>query len=83
MISGGPIQHLTKGWAVIPFVGKRAHWWIEDTETMADTAPEGPAPVRYYQAACKVLAVTNAKIPALDPGDIPRCKRCQRRLPLR
>lgn len=48
LLSGGPIEHLKRGWALMPFVGTRAHFWIEDKETMPPKIREGGR-VRYYR----------------------------------
>lgn len=75
MISGGPIWNLKKGWALLPFVGKRAHYWIEDTTTMVPNISE-VGRTRYYNSLCGVVGVVNHKVPALDHGSWPRCARC-------
>lgn len=73
----GPIEHLTKGWAVMPFIGRKAHHWTEDTKTMQPTIRDGGR-VRYYVSACGLLSATSKSVPALNPGNFPKCKRCQR-----
>lgn len=77
-LSGGPIDILKQGWALMPFVGKRAHFWIEDTDTMPPTIGEAGR-VRYYRALCGVLAVTNGKVPALAHGSWQKCGNCLKR----
>lgn len=74
-ISAGPIEHMEKGWAVMPFVGGKAHYWVEDKDTMPPKIRYGER-VRYYKSHCGISAVTNNKVPALQPGSWPRCKRC-------
>lgn len=59
----------------MPFVGKRAHYWIEDTKTMPPTIGEAGR-VRYYQALCGATAVTNLRVPALAQGSWQKCENC-------
>ena len=76
-IAIGAIEHLTKGWALLPFQGKRAHFWEEDTTTLPPKIRDGGR-VRYYTALCGIVGVTDKQVPALNPGNWPRCKRCAR-----
>lgn len=75
-MSGGPIEHLVSGFALMPFVGTKAHYWIEDKQTLPPTIG-GAGRVRYYTSRCNLTAVTNNRVMALDPGDWPKCKRCE------
>lgn len=77
LLSVGPLENLKRGWALLPFVGKRAHYWVEDTKTMPSTIGKAGR-VRYYRSFCGVLGVTNHSVPALGVGNFPRCKTCQR-----
>lgn len=77
MMSGGPITSLSKGWAILPFIGQRAHYWIEDKETMPPKIGE-TGRVRYYTSRCGLAGVTNDSVPALEPGDWVKCKNCSR-----
>lgn len=75
LLSGGPIQHLKKGWAIFPFQGKIAHYWIEDTETMMPQIRDGGR-VRYYKSRCGQSGVVDRRVPALETGNFKKCKRC-------
>lgn len=77
MMSGGPINPFTKGWAIIPFSGEKPHFWIEDKETMPPKIGKHGR-VRYYTSLCGVVGVTNSAVNALAPGDFPKCKRCSK-----
>lgn len=74
-LSGGPLDSLKRGWALMPFVGKRAHYWIEDIETMPPTIGKAGR-VRYYRSLCGATAVTNYRVPALAHGSWPKCGNC-------
>lgn len=78
LLSGPPLKNLRKGWALLPFVGNRAHYWIEDTEIPLAKLDERGR-IRYYQSKCRLLGVTRPTVPALEPGNWPRCKRCEGR----
>lgn len=75
LMSGGPINHLERGWALLPFVGKCAHYWTEDNKTMMPEIRDGGR-VRYYTARCGLVGTTMKKVPALAPGNWPTCRRC-------
>lgn len=75
LMSDGPIEHLKQGWALMPFVGERAHYWIEDKKTMPPKIRDGGR-VRYYTSRCGLSAVTIQKVPALGAGNWPKCRRC-------
>lgn len=77
----GPIEHLQEGWALIPFHGERAHHWKEfvpQASVLPKIAQGGR--VRYYDAACGMHGVTTGRVPAIDPGNWPRCANCTREL---
>lgn len=75
LISNGPIEHLKADWALMPFVGKRAHYWTEDKDTMPSMI-RGGGQVRYYTSRCGLVAVVDHKRPALGIGNWPKCRRC-------
>ena len=66
MISGSPIE-LENGWALMPFVGNRAHYWELDHKGENTS---------YYISLCGVDAVTRKEAGPLEPGNWPLCKRC-------
>lgn len=78
-ITDGVIEHLRKGWAILPFRGERGHFWAEDTKTMEPTIAEGGR-VRYYTSACGLVGLTRPRAPALGVGSWPKCARCMKRL---
>lgn len=75
VLSDGPINHLESGWALMPFVGERAHYWVEDKKTMSPQIRDGGR-VRYYTSRCGLVSVTDKKVPALSIGNWPKCRRC-------
>ena len=79
LFSEGPIEHLEKGWALMPFVGGKAHYWIENKGTMTPTI-SGGGRVRFYTSRCGVTAETDSRAPALGAGNFPKCQRCIRRV---
>ena len=78
LLSDGPVEHLKRGWALMPFIGSRAHFWIEDTETIIPQIRDGGR-VRYYTALCGAVALTDNKVPALGVGNWPKCMRCRKK----
>lgn len=77
IISGPPIK-LHNGWARMPFVGMKSHYWREDRHTLpAQISERGRT--RFYVASCGALAVTDDRAPAFNEGNWPRCKRCQQK----
>ena len=75
------------GWAILPFHGRKAHFWEDVTKEFEDfTTPRihkvGGAKaerVRTYSAICGgVLGHTYGGVPALAPGNFDRCKNCIR-----
>lgn len=76
-MSGGPIKHHRKGWAKAPGVGKRTHYWVEDTTTMPATIHRGR--VRFYTSLCRQSAVVDDAWPMLHEGSCPRCANCERK----
>lgn len=77
ILSGGPIEHLLQGYALIPFTGRKPHYWKEDAETMLPAICDGGR-VRYYRSACGLEGRTSCRIPALGVGNMQVCKHCAR-----
>lgn len=73
----GTIDHLTKGWAQIPFRGRMVHYWIERNTSDMPMIFKGGR-VRFYKSLCGIEAETDIQRPAIVPGNFPRCKRCAR-----
>lgn len=74
-LTDGPIQNFTKGWAIIPFRGSKAHYWIQeypDTPFFDDDGHE----VRLFRSECGLEDAATIQCPALGPGNFPQCKRC-------
>lgn len=65
LFSGGQIEHLESGWALMSFIGQKAHYWVEDLTTMKPIV-RGGVPVRYYTSTCGLSAVTDKEVPALE-----------------
>ncbi|MCU7839737.1 MAG: hypothetical protein KZQ94_10225 [Candidatus Thiodiazotropha sp. (ex Troendleina suluensis)] len=76
-ISGGPIE-LENGWAIIPFVGERAHYW-ERNEIEGFAQIFKGEQVKPYKSLCGVEGLIYAGVPALERGNWPKCKRCMRK----
>lgn len=75
-MSGGPIKHFAGAWAKFPFVGSRAHYWTDITwelRALTDIAKGH----HIFAAECGVLGETTPKVPALEMGNWPKCKRCE------
>jgi hypothetical protein len=77
LISGGPIKHFAGAWAKFPFVGSRAHYWHEITDDWRSIITDAPEGQRVFESACKVLGATTPRVPALEMGNWPKCKRCE------
>lgn len=75
-ISGGPIKNFKQGWAKFVFGGAKAHYWIEDEDTMPPKISTDGR-VRYYRSQCGLLNATNNRFPPLEAGSWARCKRCE------
>ena len=74
-IAIGPIEHLQDDWAIIPFIGEKAHYWEEiKPKGMTDIDESGRK--RYYRSLCGTFGTTDSKRPAIDPGNWPKCKTC-------
>ena len=73
----GPIKHLKKGWAIIPFIGRKAHYWTEEELTSGYIDKYGR--VRFYNSLCGLEGTTDDARPAIDPGNWQKCKRCLNR----
>lgn len=67
--SGGPIEGFSGGWALLPFSGERCHLW----EVVHNTAAGG-----IFRSRCGVKGSVTYQVPALAPGDMPRCRNCER-----
>ena len=74
-MTAGPIKHFKKGWAVLAFVGQKAHFWADDICSMTFGGKE-----TFYTAACGLTASSSRRLPALYlyPGSWVRCKNCLR-----
>lgn len=80
-VTDGVIEHLRRGWAKIPFSGKRGHYWVEDDTPPAEcTVIAEGGRVRYYVALCGFVALTRPHAPALAVGSWPKCHRCAKKL---
>ena len=79
IMSGSPIDGFSGGVAVIPFAGEKAHYWVE----VSDEAPPmigKRGRYRFWDSACgKITGMTNDAVHALERGNFPVCKICQKR----
>jgi hypothetical protein len=70
-----------EGWAKVPFVGNKPHWYEEVTEIARVVYPDAPADTRWFSSLCGVWAVTNERNGLLNPGNFPLCKTCLKKAP--
>ena len=75
-MSGGPIKHFAGAWAKFPFVGSRAHYWHDITKELGALTDIAKG-YRLFAAECGVLGGTTQRVPALEVGNWPKCKRCE------
>lgn len=76
IFSGGPIKRFRGGWALIPFA-ERCHLWRRmDHQNELRARLKAPAGITFYKAACGHCEATTPRLPALEPGNVPKCKRC-------
>jgi len=62
-----------QGWGKAPFHGMKAHYFTEVSSDAIGTHGRH----RFWVAACGAEAVTHDKAPMFEPGNWPRCKRCE------
>jgi len=77
IISGGPIEGFTGGWAKFPFSGQRTHYWVDrdaDYRAVMDVRSD----MNIYESLCDVAGYTTERAPALHEGNWPRCKHCNK-----
>lgn len=67
------IANYRGGWAIIPFV-RKPHYWVEVVLSVGIITKRGR--LRAWRSLCGAQSQTNDAVPALDPDDVPRCKRC-------
>ena len=79
--AGGPIANFTGGWALIPFVGRKPHFWTECTESARKVIPDMPEDARAWRALCGPIGMTHSRVPPLGAGDFGMCKRCLAKAP--
>lgn len=69
-ILSGPAQtDFREGWAKMPFVGKRSHFWRLHTSSPNYTV---------HESLCKQVAATTLQAPAFGVGNTKLCVHCQR-----
>jgi hypothetical protein len=72
VVSDGPVgDDFTRGWALHPLNGGRAHWWQRNGATLA----HGQHVVAWL-SACGIRDLTSDRAPMLGAGSYPMCKRC-------
>lgn len=75
-VSVGQLKDLIRGWAHIPFHGNRAHYWRKRQGQVAFIS-HGEQ-IHLYIAKCGYEAATTMRAPPLEPGKMPKCKKCLR-----
>lgn len=79
LLTLGTLDKFKRGWALMPFSGKCAHWWEDVTkEFPSHITPRGR--VRVYKSSCGVLGFGDDGIKPLHQGNFPSCKRCIKKL---
>ena len=73
----GAIEDFKEGWAVIPFSSEKSHYWNEVDTSALPRIHKGER-VKAYKALCGFTANTYKGVPALDQGNCPQCKGCQK-----
>lgn len=71
--AGPPIVGFAGGWAVLPFVGRRSHFW-DEVKGFSGIGRHGR--VRAWEARCNAVGTTSEAAEALHEATTPRCKRC-------
>ena len=79
--SGGPIADFTDGWALIPFVGDRGHYWRDITRGLRKQGLIADESMRVYRSLCGVTGSATPRSPALNVGNWPLCKHCTKKAP--
>jgi hypothetical protein len=80
--SGEPIKSFREGWALLPFVGKRGHYWKDITESSRRKHPEEACRfTAILSSLCGVEGGTTERAPALNVGNWSLCKKCQAKAP--
>lgn len=81
-ISGGPIERFREGWAILPMVGERPHYWMRAELSNRYRAMCGlSGSVLTHEEAVKRGMPHFRGVQPLGPGDFmdARCSHCQRK----
>lgn len=75
-ISGGPAGQVKEGWlrTVFPHGSKTHYFTLQDSSYINEHGRW-----HYWTASCGREAFTCARQPMLNPGNWPRCKRCEQK----
>lgn len=80
-VSGGPIEKFREGWAILPFVGNKPHYWkrVELSNHYVALCNLEGAVLTHDQAVKRGMPHFRGVQP-LEPGDFmeARCGHCQR-----
>lgn len=72
MITGGPVgDDFREGWACHPYLSWKAHFFSINGFFSSRSF------TRYVTAKCGFERPVNNVFPLLEPGDFPKCKRCE------
>ena len=77
MMTEGPIENFTGGWAAFPFVGHRGHYWRDGGSEWVGLATD-PQYAHMYKSLCGLAGQTTRQVPALGIGSFPRCLHCNK-----
>lgn len=77
--SGGQIENLADGWALIPFVGLRGHYWHEITAGLRRKHLIVDDDLRVYRSLCGVTGSASSHAKPMNVGNWPLCKHCQKK----
>lgn len=68
----------SRGWAVAPFLITNCAHYFEDAGL--STPPLSGTRFRTYRAVCDLEAEVSESVPLIEPGDLPRCRHCVKKL---
>ena len=69
VFSGGPIRAFEKGWAILPFVGEKVHYWVGCAKK--DGEYQG------YYSRCGIVRPRNPRASMLHGGGFEKDHRCK------
>lgn len=79
--SGGLVTDFAGGWALIPFIGEKPHYWENRDDIAREVGMDMSGDRQVWKSLCGVWGSTHAKVPPLGAGDFGMCKRCLAKAP--